>query len=85
MAVNEVVSGVGADSKRTDNNVSERVAKVQREAKIQEASGGQYGQRANLASLASGQQTAQTASAVSVGPSQPGIQLPPTDIFNISR
>lgn len=81
MAVNEVVSGVGADSKRTDNNVSERVAKVQREAKIQEASGGQYGQRANLASLASGQQTAQTASAVSVGPSQPGIQLPPTDIF----
>lgn len=81
MAVNEVVSGVGKDAKRTDNNVSSRVAKVQREAKIQEASGGQYGERANLSALAQGQQTPQTASAVSAGPMQPGIQLPPTDIF----
>ena len=31
----EIVSGMGADSKRTDNNISERVAKIQREAKIQ--------------------------------------------------
>jgi hypothetical protein len=48
----EVVSGVGADSKRTDNNISERVSKIQREAKMQNASGGSYGERANLASLA---------------------------------
>jgi hypothetical protein len=40
----EIVSGVGADSKRTDNNISERVAKIQREAKIQNATGGTYGQ-----------------------------------------
>lgn len=81
MAVKEQVSGVGTNSKRTDNNVSERVAKVQREAKIQEASGGQYGERANLTSLAQGQQTSQTASAVSAQPVTPGIQLPSTNIF----
>jgi hypothetical protein len=57
MAVNEVVSGVGADAKRTDNNISERVAKVQREAKIQNMSGGSYGERANLTSLAGGAST----------------------------
>ena len=57
MAVNEVVSGVGANAKRTDNNVSERVSKIQREAKMQNASGGQYGQRAELASIAGGAPT----------------------------
>lgn len=57
MAVNEVVSGVGADAKRTDNNISERVAKIQREAKVQNMSGGSYGQRAEMASLASGAST----------------------------
>jgi hypothetical protein len=57
MAVNEVVSGVGADSKRTDNNVSSRVAKIQNEAKIQNASDGTYGNRADLTSIASGAST----------------------------
>ena len=57
MAVNEVVSGVGADAKRTDNNISERVAKIQREAKIQNATGGAYTQRAEMQSLASGAST----------------------------
>jgi hypothetical protein len=52
MAVNEVVSGVGADAKRTDNNVSSRVAKIQREANVQNASGGTYGNRADLNSIA---------------------------------
>ena len=52
MAVNEVVSGMGADAKRTDNNVSSRVSKIQREAKIQNASGGPYESRSNLTSLA---------------------------------
>lgn len=57
MAVNEVVSGVGADAKRTDKNVSSRVAKIQREAKIQNASGGTYSNRADLTSIAGGAST----------------------------
>ena len=57
MAINEKVSGVGANSSRTDNNVSERVAKIQREAKMQNASGGGYGQRADLTSIAGGAPT----------------------------
>ena len=57
MATNEVVSGVGADAKRTDNNISERVAKIQREAKIQNMSGGAYGERAEMTSIASGAST----------------------------
>ena len=57
MAVNEVVSGVGANSSRTDNNVSERVAKIQREAKMQNANNGSYGSRAELTSIAGGAPT----------------------------
>jgi hypothetical protein len=57
MAVNEVVSGVGADAKRTDNNVSSRVSKIQREANIQNANDGTYGNRADLTSLAGGAST----------------------------
>lgn len=57
MAVNEVVSGMGADAKRTDNNVSSRVAKIQREANVQNASGGTYGNRADLTSIAGGAST----------------------------
>ena len=53
----EIVSGVGADSKRTDNNISERVAKIQREAKIQNATAGTYGQASELTSLAQGAST----------------------------
>lgn len=52
MAIGEVVSGVGANSKRTDKNVSERVAKIQREAKIQNATGGAYTNRQDLTSIA---------------------------------
>ena len=57
MAAKEVVSGVGANSKRTDNNVSERVAKIQREAKVQNMSGGAYGNRAEVTSIAQGAPT----------------------------
>ena len=53
----EVVSGVGAGAKRTDKNVSERVSKIVREAKMQNASGGAYGERADLASIAGGAST----------------------------
>ena len=57
MAINEKVSGVGANASRTDKNLSERVARVQREAKMQNASGGGYGQRAELESIAGGAPT----------------------------
>jgi hypothetical protein len=57
MAVNEIVSGVGKDAKRTDKNISERVAKIQREAKIQNATGGPYSQATQLQGLASGAST----------------------------
>ena len=50
----EVVSGVGADAKRTDNNISARVAKIQNSAKIQNASDGKYRERSNLTKLAAG-------------------------------
>lgn len=55
--VREVVSGVGADAKRTDKNISERVAKIQREANIQNAPGGTYGQAKQLQDIASGAST----------------------------
>jgi len=55
--VKEVVSGVGADAKRTDKNISERVAKIQREAKIENAPGGTYSQATQLQNLASGAST----------------------------
>lgn len=57
MAIKEKVSGMGPDSSRTDKNLSERVSKIQREAKIQNASGGQYRSRTNLESLAGGAST----------------------------
>lgn len=57
MATNEKVSGVGANSSRTDNNISERVKKIQREAKVQNMSGGAYGERAEMTSIAGGAST----------------------------
>lgn len=50
----EVVSGVGKGAKRTDLG---NVAKIQRSAKIQNASGGAYGQRSELQSIAQGAST----------------------------
>ena len=57
MAINEKVSGMGANASRTDKNLSERVARVQRDAKVQNMSGGAYGQRAEMESIASGAPT----------------------------
>lgn len=51
MAEGMRVSGVGKGARRTD---LDRAAKIQRQAKIQNASGGAYGQRAELQDLASG-------------------------------
>lgn len=59
--VREVISGVGPDAKRVDLNdskkVTERVRKLQREAKIQNATDGTYGQANQLQDLASGAST----------------------------
>jgi len=79
----EIVSGVGADSKRTDNNISARVAKIQREAKIQNATGGAYGQAGELTSLAQGASTNVPTPTMGAAPTptvarNPG---PPIDVF----
>ena len=57
MSINQVVSGVGANSKRTDQNISERVQKIQREAKIENATGGTYAQAKTNKELAQGAST----------------------------
>lgn len=53
----EVVSGVGKNSSRTDKNLSARVQRVVNDAKIQNAPGGAYSERANLTNLAQGAST----------------------------
>jgi hypothetical protein len=45
MAIPQVVSGVGAGAKRVDKNNVERVQRIQKNAQIQNASGGAYGDR----------------------------------------
>lgn len=50
----EIVSGVGANSSRTDKNLTARTQKVMKSARIENASGGAYGQRAELENLAGG-------------------------------
>jgi hypothetical protein len=57
MAITEKVSGVGANASRTDKNLSERVARVQRDAKMQNATGGPYRSRADLEAIAGGAST----------------------------
>lgn len=56
MAEGMRVSGVGKGARRTD---LDRAAKIQRNAKIQNAAGGAYGQRAELQGLAQGAPMAQ--------------------------
>ena len=79
MAVNEVVSGMGANSSRTDNNVSERVAKIQREAKIQNSTGGAYTNRQDLTSLAGGAST--DVPSVDMNTGTPVSQIPSVSAF----
>ena len=54
MAIPQVVSGVGAGSKRVDKNNVERVQRIQRNAEIAQASGGAYGDRSRNEGLAQG-------------------------------
>jgi hypothetical protein len=61
----EKVSGVGARSSRTDQNISERVAKIQREAKIENATGGAYTQAKTNKELAQGASTEMPSSVIS--------------------
>lgn len=72
----EVVSGVGPGAKRTDLG---NVAKIQRSAKVQNATGGAYGERKDLRDIASqgGQQA--LASAAPATPQMPPIRT--TDVF----
>lgn len=61
----EVVSGVGANARRTDKNLSQRTQKIQREARIENATGGSYSERKTNTELAQGSATGTTGSAVS--------------------
>ena len=79
MAIKETVSGMGANSSRTDKNVSERVARVQRDANIQNASGGTYGNRADLTSIAGGAST--NVPSVNMNTASPISQLPSISAF----
>jgi hypothetical protein len=53
----EVVSGTGKDARRTDKNISSRVQRIQRDAKIQNATGGSYSESLNLQQLSQGAST----------------------------
>ena len=64
MAFQQKVSGVGKNSSRSDRNLVERTQRVQRDAKIQNASGGTYSARTNNEQLAQGTINTPTASSV---------------------
>ena len=53
----EVVSGTGKDARRTDQNISSRVQKIQRDANMKNATGGSYGESLNLQQLSQGAST----------------------------
>ena len=81
MAIKETVSGVGKNSSRTDKNLSERVARVQRNAKIQNSSNGSYGSRAELQSIAGGAPTQTAAPQVNMQPQSPISSVPSVNAF----
>lgn len=81
----EIVSGVGANAKRRDLG---NVAKIQRSAKLQNATGGAYGERAELREIAGAASPTPTASSFDAGSarmveSRPSI--PPVGIFEDTR
>ena len=77
MAEGMRTSGVGKKAKRTD---LDKARKVQRQAKIQNATGGTYGQRAELMDIASGAPMPQAQPSL-VGPAQMSPQIPSVGIF----
>jgi len=85
MATPQVVSGVGAGAKRVDKNNVERVQRIQRNAQIQQASGGAYGDRARNEGDVANAPITPTASAASVNismPTPPANVAPSTNIFD---
>ena len=76
MAISEKPNMPGKLANRTDKNLSQRTQKIQRNARIENASGGAYGDRAEMQSLASGAPTSTPASAVSAQPApRPAVQV----------
>lgn len=83
MAAQQVVSGVGAGSKRVDKNNVERVQRIQRNAQIQQASGGAYGDRMRNENDVANAPISPTASAVSSNVTMPTPPVvPSTNIFD---
>ena len=85
MAIPQEVSGVGAGSKRVDKNNVERVQRIQRNAQIQQASGGAYGDRMRNESSVQDAPITPTASGVNANitmPPPPRTVAPSTNIFD---
>jgi hypothetical protein len=81
--VKQVVSGVGKNASRTDQNVVERTQRVQREATMANATGAPRGSLKTNRELSQGGQMATTASAVSAGYQAPNLQVAtPTTVTN---
>lgn len=78
MAEGMRVSGVGKKARRVD---LDKARKVQRQAKIQNAPGGAYGQRAELSELASGAPMPQQTGAMAPNPVRQMPQIPSVGIF----
>lgn len=83
--VKEVVSGVGANSSRTDKNLTARVQRVVNDAKIQNAPGGSYSERSNLESLAQGASTDVSTSLPMNAPVANNIPVQTTNVFAPGR
>jgi hypothetical protein len=76
------VSGVGSNAKRTDRGMVERVQRVQRDARIENATGGNYSARTSITEAAQGAPiNTPTASAASAGVQTTGQAIPNIDIF----
>jgi hypothetical protein len=83
MAIPQIVSGVGAGAKRVDKNNVQRVQRIQKNAQIQQASGGAYGDRLRNESFV---QQAPTnvptpAMGMPVGKASARAPMPSSDIF----
>ena len=83
MAIPQVVSGVGAGAKRVDKNNVERVQRIQKNAQIQNASGGAYGDRARNEGLAQGAPMDVPTPAMGMPEAQASVRppMPSSDIF----
>ena len=82
MAIPQVVSGVGEGAKRVDKNNVERIQRIKRNAEIQQASGGAYGDRLRNESLVEQAPTDVPTPAMGMPPTQTRVNRgPSSDIF----